>query len=500
MTMTGTELLNARLKMPWPLALLGLLWVTTPCWSQPRQNVLFIAVDDLRTELGCYGVKEAQSPYLDQFARQSIVFDHHYVQVPTCGASRYALLTGRSPRNSGVTSNNAALYQGPSALKVNATQGAASMPELFRIIGYRTICIGKISHTPDGRVFAYNGQGDGRHELPNAWDELATPFGPWKRGWGTFFAYAGGRHREDGNGHEDLMEFKAENDRDLPDGLMADVAIRRLTELKDQDQPFFMGLGFFKPHLPFVATRSDWKAMEQVDVQPPTSPNRPDSDYWHRSGEFYRYKMDFPKQIPLATEDAVTARRAYLACVRYVDRQIGKVLEHLDQIGLADETIVVVWGDHGWHLGESAIWAKHAPYERALNSTLMIRAPQLGNAPSMCHALVETVDVYPTLVDLCGLKPHTQHTLDGQSLKPLLVDPQSPGRDVSISYWRKAISIRSRDYRLIVRAGTSGMENVELYDLRDSKDPLENLASTKPKLVEELLQAGKFVDSEGSRR
>ena len=130
----------------------------------------------------------------------------------------------------------------------------------------------------------------------------------------------------------------------------------------------------------------------------------------------------------------------------------------------------------------------------------MIRAPQLGNAPAMCHALVETVDLYPTLVDLCGLKPHTQHTLDGQSLKPLLVDPQSPGRDVSVSYWRQAISIRSRDYRLIARAGKSGMENVELYDLRDSKDPLENLASTKPKLVEELLQAGNFVDSEGSRR
>lgn len=464
--------------------------------GQTPPNVLLIAVDDLRTELGCYGVSDAQSPHLDRFARQAVLFTHHYVQVPTCGASRYALLTGRSPKNSGVTSNNAALYQGPTALKADPQQGAASMPELFRMQGYRTLCIGKISHTPDGRVFAYNGQGDGRSELPNAWDELATPFGDWKRGWGTFFAYSGGRHREDGQGHRDLMEFVAEQDHELPDGMMADVAIQKLAELKNQDQPFFMGLGFFKPHLPFVATRGDWDAMQSVQVSAPEAPNKLESPYWHRSNEFYKYAMPLEKEYPLATSDAVTARRAYLACVRYVDRQIGRVLNQLDELKLSDNTIVVIWGDHGWHLGESAIWGKHAPFERALHSTLMIRAPGFSTEGSTCDSLVETVDLYPTLVDLCGLKPLTQQPLDGQSLKPLLADPSQDVRDYAVSYWRQAVSVRSRNYRLIARKGKSGPEAIELYDLRDSPDPLNNLASSKKDIVAELLKAAAFVESE----
>ena len=187
--------------------------------SQP--NVLLIAIDDLRTELGCYGLPYVQSPSLDQLASEGVLFTNHFVQVPTCGASRYALLTGRSPRNSGVTRKNQAFYQGDSALSVNQTAGAQTMPELFRRSGYQTTCIGKISHTADGRVFEYNGTGDGRDELPHAWDELATPFGSWKRGWGIFFAYANGRSREDGSGIRDLMEFKVEQDEELPDGLLA---------------------------------------------------------------------------------------------------------------------------------------------------------------------------------------------------------------------------------------------------------------------------------------
>ena len=219
-----------------------------------RYNVLLIAIDDLRPELGCYGVQQAQSPHLDRLARESILFDRHYVQVATCGASRYALLTGLSPSSSGVTRSNGAAYAGRSAIRAQPLPGAQTMPELFRRSGYRTICVGKISHTPDGRVFAYNGSGDGRDELPGAWDELPTPFGDWKRGWGIFFAYAGGRHREDGGGHKDLMEFVAEKDDDLPDGMLATTTIDRLQALQKSGKRFLLGVGFFKPHLPFVAT------------------------------------------------------------------------------------------------------------------------------------------------------------------------------------------------------------------------------------------------------
>ena len=150
-----------------------------------------------------------------------------------------------------------------------------------------------------GRVFAYDGSGDGRAEMPMAWDELPTPFGKWRRGWGTFFAYADGAHREDGKGNKDLMQFTAKADADLPDGMMAATAIEKLAELKkrrdETGQPFLMGLGFFKPHLPFVATEEDWNAFKDVEIPIADHGDKVDAIGWHRSGEFYKYTMAFEK-------------------------------------------------------------------------------------------------------------------------------------------------------------------------------------------------------------
>ncbi|MFP6584005.1 MAG: sulfatase-like hydrolase/transferase, partial [Candidatus Hydrogenedentota bacterium] len=170
-------------------------------------NVLFIAIDDLRDELGCYGHDHVDSPNLDRLASQGMLFTNHFVHVPTCGASRYSLLTGRHPSASGVKAGNNHFYDGSAALSQTQTSGAQSMPELFRRNGYHTVNIGKISHTADGKVYSYDGEGDGRDEMPHAWDEKATPYGAWKRGWGVFFAYANGVHREDGSGSQDLMQF-----------------------------------------------------------------------------------------------------------------------------------------------------------------------------------------------------------------------------------------------------------------------------------------------------
>jgi arylsulfatase A-like enzyme len=459
-----------------------------PAALSNRFNVLFIAVDDLRPELGCYGAAHAQSPAIDRLAAQGMLFSHHYVQVPTCGASRYALLTGRSPASSRVFASNEALYNGPAALLPESLPGAQSMPELFRRSGYRTVCIGKISHTPDGRVYAYNGTGDGRAELPNAWDELPTPFGAWQRGWGTFFAYSGGRHREDGQGNRDLMEFAAERDEDLPDGMMADRAIEELRALKKRRQRFFLGLGFFKPHLPFVAPKADWNFLATNPVPPAPHPEKPDSAYWHKSSEFYGYKSAFPKENPLAPADQIQVRRAYLACVRYTDRQVGKVLDALDSLGLTDSTIVVLWGDHGWHLGDSQIWGKHALFERTVHSPLIIRAPGIARAGARCEALVETLDIYPTLVDLC--RPgfaRTQHPLDGLSLRPLLDGTAGTVRETARSYWGKGVTIRTPSHRLIYsRSADGSITDQELYDVQATPDPVENIAAKHPELVEEL--------------
>lgn len=485
-----------RFIVPLLLVLGCALGVKASAQQPAPPNVLFIAIDDLRPELGCYGVKDAQSPHLDRFARESVLFNRHYVQVPTCGASRYALLTGRSPARSGVTASNEALYQGKTALSAKMLPGAQSMPELFRRSGYRTVCLGKISHTPDGRVFAYNGAGDGRDELPHAWDALPTPFGPWKRGWGGFFAYAGGRHREDGQGHNDLMEFTARSDEELPDGLIANEAVSQLKSLSRAGKPFFLGVGFYKPHLPFVATKQDWEAIGEVSAAPAAAREKPASPSWHGSGEFYRYRPPFPKTRPLSEGAQRQARRAYLACVRYVDRQVGKVLNALQEQGLAHNTVVVVWGDHGWHLGEQQIWGKHSTFERALRSVLIVRAPGVSKAGTRSEALAETTDLYPTLIDLC--KPaftRTEHPLEGKSLRPVLTGEAKTIREAAVSWWKDAATARSATHRLVVRTTAEGTEQAELFDLSSDQDSATNAADEQPALLarlrEELRRRGR---------
>ena len=451
-------------------------------------NVLFIAVDDLRPELGCYGADYAETPSIDELARTSTLFVNHFVQVPTCGASRYALLTGRSPLNSGVTRSNGALYGGASAISKTKLAAAQTLPELFRRSGYQTSCIGKISHTADGRVYQYNGTGDGRPEVPHAWDDLPTPFGSWKRGWGIFFAYNNGKHREDGQGHKDVLQFQAVEDTDLPDGLLAKTAIARLAQYSKSPQPFFLGLGFFKPHLPFVATKGDWDAFADARIPPPPYPEKPDSKHYHGSGEFFKYTFPFSKTRPLNDQKIHDLRRAYLACVRYTDRQVGKVLLALKQYGLADNTVVVLWGDHGWNLGDSHMWAKHTPFERAVRSPLIIRVPGLTSGKKST-SLVETIDVYPTLVALA--KPtfnQTQYPLDGKDMTPILKEPAATVRVAALSFWGKAVSVRTEQHRLITSAVDGNYANFELYDETTGFDPVRNLAGENMTAVQELLR------------
>jgi len=464
-----------------------------PLWTHAesetnRYNVLFIAIDDLRTELGCYGQAHVPSPNLDRLASEGMLFNRHFVQVPTCGASRYSLLTGRLPQFTGATRGNNHFYNGKTALDQTLTPGAQTLPELFRRSGYHTVNIGKISHTADGRVFAYDGTGDGRPEMPHAWDDLATPFGQWNRGWGVFFAYANGVHREDGNKHQDLMEFVVEKDTDLPDGLNAETAIAKLKELKGSQKPFFMGLGFYKPHLPFVAPREDWEAVQDIDAPDAPYTDKPNSPYWHNSNEFFRYDMPFPKTFPLEKEGRMQARRAYWACVRYADRQVGKVLDALDDLGMRENTIVVVWGDHGWNLGDGQLWAKHIAHERALNSTLMIRVPGITKPGSVSDAIVQTVDLYPTLVDLCQPTfQKTEYPLNGKSMRALLDGTQDSIQEYSISHWGKATSIRTDRYRLVANRKKSELEKIELFDISESVDPIRNIEADNPEIRDRLL-------------
>jgi len=445
------------------------------------------------------GAVPSVTPYMDRLAAEGALFTRHFTNVPTCGASRYALLTGRAPRVSGVRAGNDTFHRGPARLTPGPHDGAQSMPELFRRNGYHTVLLGKLSHMPDGRVYAYDGSGDGAEELPGAFHELATPFGSWARGWGAFFAYPNGLHREKGLASAPLMDFDAVHDDELPDGLIASAACQQLASLAARSEPFFLAVGFFKPHMPFVAPHGDWVAVER-ELATVSLPVETASRYAGASAEFNSYVAPFVDEARDSPANLLATRRAYFACVRYVDRQVGRVLEALDVLGLEEDTIVVLWGDHGWHLGESGIFGKHTPFERALHAPLVVRAPGRISAGVRIDALVESVDVYPTLVDLCDLGERaTRWPLDGASLLPLFSGERSSVREAAIATWGAAVSVRTERWRMITRERGGTFDQIELYDLREGPEPTFDHAASEPEIVARLLRLLETTRSDSTR-
>lgn len=327
--------------------LIGMEFIGEVQGAEPshRKNVLFIAVDDLRPQLHCYGREEMVTPNIDRLAADGRMFRRHYVQVPTCGASRCAMLTGRYPSQPGQYDNEAfetLPREGPAI---------ASLPGMFRAHGYRTVSIGKITHSPDGR------RDDGQDELPFAWDETGVPSGPWKTGWDAFFAYADGSTRIPGQ--TPATERADVSDDGYPDGLIADAAIAELNEL--QGQPFFLAVGFFKPHLPFNAPTKYWDLYDPAVLPAATNPQAPmnvdPAISLHKSSELTPRYTGLKEPGVVSEAEARNLQHSYRACVSYVDAQIGRVLEELDHLGLRENTIVVLWGDHGWHLASTAFGA-----------------------------------------------------------------------------------------------------------------------------------------------
>lgn len=447
-----------------------------------KRNVLFIAVDDLRPTLGCYGDSKAITPNIDRLAASGFVFKKHYVQVPTCGASRVSILTGRYPRTRAACGNGATAI-----IPRGSADSARTIPELFRRNGYKTICIGKISHSPDGTRRNVNGDGSMESHLPDAWDEWDTPCGQWGYGYAALFAYANGRHREDGSGYKPYSEFPDVEDNELPDGMMADAAIVKLREAKMSNEPFFIGLGFYKPHLPFVAPKRYHDLYEGVSLPSLDGLRKGDSRWAHGSSEFYKYDTNRSFEQPsrgesIAESDAQEIRRAYYACVSYVDAQIGRVLDTLREEGLENDTIVVLWGDHGWHLGENNVWGKHTPLEKSLQSPLIIRVPRMAGMGRGSESIVSSVDVYPTLIELCQLPDRkTNEPLDGQSMLPIFLKPETRIRDAAVSFWGGATSVYDGQHRLIIwDTGDTGGVSSELYDHDTDSGELKNIAIDEP--------------------
>jgi len=467
--------MRAKQKISFFYILLSLFAITNCKKEQINQkpNVLLICVDDLRPELKSFGADYISSPNIDAFSEKSIRFQKHFVNSPSCGPSRYTLLTGQY----GPAGNNA-LFSRANKINQGTQKIDKSIPEWFKTYGYITVSVGKVSHHPGGRG-GKNWNDSTKVEMPNAWDKHLMPVAEWEHPRGMMHGLANGQIRVK-SGNMDVFETVEGNDNIYPDGLITDEAVKQLGVLSsNKENPFFLAVGIIKPHLPFGAPKKYYDRYDGVDLPKIKHSQKPKGKTtWHRSGEFMKYNR-WGKNTNTDEDFANDVRRHYAACVSYADAQVGEILTALKKTGADKNTIVVLWGDHGWHLGEHAIWGKHSLFEESLHSPLIIHYPGMKHKGTNSDAIVETVDIFPTLCDLAEIE--TPEYAHGRSLKELLVDTNATGH-YAISYNNKASTIRTSTHRMTVHQ--DGF--VELYDHTTTEKETKNIAEAHPELVKEL--------------
>ncbi len=451
-------------------------------------NVLLIVVDDLRPELGCYG-KPVQSTHIDRLAREGTLFERAYVQCALCMPSRASVLTGRRPDTTGVVDFSVRLR--------DVLGDVVTLPQHFKNNGYHAAAFGKVFHRDD----------------PVSWSEplwqsdrarYHTEYGKQVVAW-TREDYRRLTYVWDlGDG---ITKTKAPGglpweapdvpDNALRDGHIADAAITRMKELKEK--PFFLAVGFHKPHLPFVAPKKYFDLYDRDKIALASNPFPPRGAPRFATYNFndLRHYYGIPDVGPVSEEQARDLKHAYYACVSFTDAQVGRLLKCLDSLRLRENTIVVLWGDHGWQLGEHGMWDKHSNFETSTHAPLIVRTP--GQKPGRTRALVEFVDIYPTLCELCGLP--RDDGLEGRSLVPLIRNPDRPWKSAAFSQYQRVIpgygkvargmgySMRTDRYRFTqwLVPGTK-FRAYELYDHRSDPDENVNLAGAPDhkQLVSEL--------------
>lgn len=396
---------------------------------QNHPNVLFIAVDDLRPELGCYGSEVAVTPNLDALAADGLLFSNAFCQQAICAPSRASIMTGTRPDTNGVTHNYVMVR--------DKIPDILTLPQHFRNNGYETVYIGKIFHAKDtdeelswsrapARISLKRTALFGGYALPEN-QELA------RQNSAEMIAKYGEAARQ-GLGSGPAYECADVPDTTYADGYNTEVAIATLKDLvNSSDKPFFLALGFMKPHLHWISPKKYWDLYDRDKIPLAESGSAPVDGAamgLHASFEL-RTRADIPKYGPIDEDMSRVLKHAYLACTSYIDAQIGRMVAALEEAGVRDNTIVVVWSDHGWHLGDMGVWGKATNYEIATRVPLIIRTPGMPDTSrgTSSGALVELVDLYPTLCDLAGLELPAH--LEGHSFKPLISNPDLP--------WKKAV-------------------------------------------------------------
>lgn len=428
-----------------------------------RPNVLFIAVDDLNPMLGCYGHAAARSPHMDRLASEGLLFRRAYCQTALCMPSRSSLLSGYRPE----TLRNKA---GP--LTGNAPPGTTSLPRLFRDQGYTTVSVGKVYHhnddDPEGWVRRHT-------ETFEAEDQWCSGYcsgyrSPANRA--LVKNYLQGMRLKKGEPASPITEVTDTPDDETPDGFIAGRAIEELRGFKETGEAFFLAAGFYRPHMPLTAPKKYWDIYDRASFSLPANFRQADDGIARGDWSEVRRYGDCPASGPMPEDKAREIIHGYHASITFVDAQIGTLLDEFRRLGLDRNTVVVLWSDNGWHLGDHGRWSKPTNFETATRITLMISAPGMPRGQKT-DALVELIDIYPSLCELCRLPPPAY--LEGTSFAPLLRSPDLPWKKAAFSCLLDytTLSIRTDRYRFIQRA--SGQD--ELYDCRADPSENHNLAS-----------------------
>ena len=439
--------------------------------SNEGPNVLFLAIDDLNDWIGCLGGHpDVKTPKIDRLARSGVLFTRAYCAAPACGPSRAAVMTGILPSTSGVYTNSQPFRQS------DVLNKAVTLPQHFMAHGYTAAGSGKIYH--------------GVHPDPPSWDDYwpskiqTRPPDPMPEN-RPINGIPNTRHFDWGPVEAEVS--------DMGDSQVADWVIGQLN--RGHDKPFFLGCGFYRPHLPWYVPKKYFDMYPLDSITLPTVKDDDLDDVPSAGKKMARPEGDHTNVLKY--NQWRKAVQGYLACISFVDDCVGRVLDALDRSPYRDNTVVLLWSDHGWHLGEKLHWRKFALWEEATHNVLFFRAPGVTKPGGRCNAPVDLIDIYPTLIDLCGLKP--KKDLEGVSLLPILENPNAPwDRPALTTHGRNNHSIRSKRWRYIRYA--DGSE--ELYDHDGDELEWENLAG-KPEYSDvkrELARRLPKVNAENSPR
>ncbi|MBI1371888.1 MAG: sulfatase-like hydrolase/transferase [Phycisphaera sp.] len=461
-----------------------------------KPNVLFIAVDDLRPELNCYGATQIHSPNIDRLAARGTLFLRAYCQQAVCSPSRTSLLTGLRPDTTKV-------YDLVTHFR-KTIPDAVTLPQHFKDEGYDVVGMGKIFHS---------GLND-----PKSWSEPWT--GPKRPQWvlpenqkivDERVAEAKSKGLK-GKTYSRASRAAPYEMADVPDdayhdGALAEDAIAAMKRLTGQDKPWFLAVGFLRPHLPFNSPKKYWDLYDPAKITLADNPFAPKGapDFaLHNSGEIRVY-AGVPNKGALDDDLARTLRHGYYASVSYTDANVGKLLDALDKSGVADNTIIVLWGDHGWQLGEHGLWCKHTNFETSAWAPLIMVTPKQAKRGTKTNALVEFVDIYPTLCEVAGLPIPTE--LQGTSFKPLLDAPDTKWKPAAFSQYPRGklmgYSMRTDRYRYTVwvdQKDHKQVAGVELYDhLKDAEENVNVADDPEYKTTRDELQKQWDAGWEGAK-